>query len=345
MLFRLLLLAFLLQSTQAMAAIDGRHLFTRYCVACHGDDGNGGVGVPLAMPGFLNHVPDDYLFKTIRNGRQGRVMPAFVDLSDAQINALVRYIRSWSKQPAPVINDKVVKGDAVNGGKLFEQHCATCHGAHGEGGKGTGVTFSRPRDLPIIAPGLNNRGFLTAATDGMIKETVMKGRDGTPMVSFLKQGLTEKQINDIVAYVRSFEQNLPKPESRPEKIPEVLMADSPYSYEETVAAVKKAVVGANFRMIRVQPFEQGFVEANKEDPRKTILYFCNFGMLNEAMAIDPRVGLFLPCRVTVVEQGGKVRLFTINPHAVSVKFNNNELNRICDQMTQMYKSILEEATL
>lgn len=342
---RFLLFAILFQSSAVMAAIDGGELYTRYCMACHGDDGNGGVGVPLAMPGFLNHVTDDYLFKTIRNGRQGRVMPAFAELSDAQVNALVKHIRSWSKQPAPKINDKVVTGNAENGGKLFKENCAACHGANGEGGKGTGVTFSRPRDLPIIAPGLNNRGFLAAATDGMIKETLMTGREGTPMISFLQKGLNENQIDDIVAYVRSFEKSLPKPETTEEIIPEVLVAESPYTYEETVAAVQKAVIGANFRMIRVQPFEEGFVEAKKEDPRKTILYFCNFGMLNEAMAIDPRVGLFLPCRVTVVEQAGKVKLLTINPHAVSVKFNNRELDRICDQMTQMYKSILEEATL
>ena len=74
----------------------------------------------------------------------------------------------------------------------------------GEGGKGTGVTFSRRRDLPIIAPALNNPGFLAAASDEMIRHTLVYGREGTPMRSFLVQGLSEQDIDDLVSYVRSF---------------------------------------------------------------------------------------------------------------------------------------------
>ena len=92
---------------------------------------------------------------------------------------------------------------------LYARKCAACHGANVEGGKGTGVTFSRPRDLPVIAPALNNTGFLSAAPDMMIKTVLMNGREGTPMPSFLKQGLSEKDIDDIVAYVRSFENQKP----------------------------------------------------------------------------------------------------------------------------------------
>ena len=52
------------------AAPNGEALFNQHCASCHGYDGHGGVGVPLSLPSFLNSVPDDYLEKTIRNGRQ-----------------------------------------------------------------------------------------------------------------------------------------------------------------------------------------------------------------------------------------------------------------------------------
>ncbi|MEJ2053305.1 MAG: DUF302 domain-containing protein, partial [Calditrichaceae bacterium] len=74
-------------------------------------------------------------------------------------------------------------------------------------------------------------------------------------------------------------------------------------------------------------------------------YFCNFNMLNEALAIDPRVGLFLPCRVTVVEHHGKVQVMSINPKTLSHLFNNQELDQICGRMETLYQDILEEATL
>ncbi len=68
---------------------------------------------------------------------------------------------------------------APDGAKLYGRNCAACHGANGEGSKGTGVTFLRSRDLPIMAPALHNPGFLAAATDAMIKATLLHGRKGT----------------------------------------------------------------------------------------------------------------------------------------------------------------------
>ena len=86
-------------------------------------------------------------------------MPAFDSLSDAQVNAIVTHVRSWSDNPAPVESLVVIKGDAKHGEQLYEKYCVQCHGENGSGGKGTGVTFSRKRDFPIIAPALNNAGF------------------------------------------------------------------------------------------------------------------------------------------------------------------------------------------
>jgi cytochrome c oxidase cbb3-type subunit 3 len=96
----------------------------------------------------------------------------------------------------------------------------------------------------------------------------------------------------------------------------------------------------------VQYFDQGIVPKGQEDKKRVMVYFCNFRMLNEALAIDPRVGLFLPCRVTVVEDAeGNVKVMSINPKTLSHLFNNNELDKICGRMSQLYDAILEEATL
>ncbi|MDX5152113.1 MAG: c-type cytochrome, partial [Acidiferrobacterales bacterium] len=192
-------------SNPALAAHDGKHLFFQYCAACHGFEGNGGMGVPLSLPDFLATASDDYLAKSIRHGRPGRVMPAFTDLTQHEIDMIVRYIRSWSKSSAPVYSAGHIKGDVEKGKTLFGNNCAACHGDHGQGGPGTGVTMSRPRSLPILAPALNNSGFLASAPDEMIKATLVNGRKGTPMISFLDQGMNEQDINDIVAYIRSFE--------------------------------------------------------------------------------------------------------------------------------------------
>lgn len=331
----------------APAEPDGALLFARNCAVCHGESGRGGVGVPLALSSFLASVDDAYLERTIRLGRPGRVMPAFSRLSDAEIAAIVRHVRGWQRDTAAParFSDAPVAGDPSRGASLFARHCAACHGDQGQGGRGTGVTFSRPRDLPIVAPALNNPGFLRAATDAMIKATLMNGRAGTPMVSFLEQGLTERDIDDLVSYVRSFEAAAAATDTASEPEPAVLFMESPYGLQETVEAVKRAAVGKNFRLIRDQYLEDGLFAADEMNTRQVIVYFCNFQFLYDALALDPRVGLFLPCRVTVVEQDGRVLVMSINPKRLSHLFNNAELDRACDEMYRLYTEILEEATL
>jgi cytochrome c oxidase cbb3-type subunit 3 len=332
----------------AMAAPDGARLYSQHCAACHGLHGEGGVGVPLALPDFLSTADDDFLRKTLRNGRPGRVMPAFRSLSDTEVDALVAHLRSFAKPGAPAprkLSTQSVQGNATRGGELFATHCASCHGANGEGGHGTGVTFSRPRNLPIMPPALNNPGFLAAASDAMIKATLMRGREGTPMISYLDQGLSEQDIDDIVAFVRSFEQRAPAKIRAPVDEPMFLEAESSYSLEETVENVKRAAIGKNFRIIREQSLEHGFFPEDQENAKQVIVYFCNFNFINQALSLDPRVGLFLPCRVTVVEQDGVVKVLSINPKHLSALYNNRELDEACDQMTELYEGILEEATL
>ena len=116
--FYLSLLAVLFVTPLA-AAPDGKELFVQHCASCHGQDGSGGVGVPLSLPDFLASVDDRYLFESIRQGRPGRVMPGFQTLSDAQVDAIVRHIRSWEPEGLKTsITAEAVIGDVQRGKKI-----------------------------------------------------------------------------------------------------------------------------------------------------------------------------------------------------------------------------------
>ena len=327
-------------------AADGAALYAQNCAACHGDRGSGGIGVPLSMASANGLMSDVYLRKTIRHGRPGRIMPAFAELADVEVEAIVRHVQSWGSAPPPRYTAARITGNKAQGKRLFATHCASCHGAHGEGGRGTGVTLSRPRDLPIMPPALHNPGFLASASDAMIKAILKKGIKGTPMVSFTALGLSERDINDIVAHVRGF-QSEPLADSAilPAVEQPTIVMDSPHDLATTVARLKQSIGNNNFSFIREQKLDDGLVPQGQEDPRRHIVYFCNFALLSEALRTDPRVGLFLPCRITVVEQGGKVHMVAANPKRLSRLFNNSELNRICDEMSRMYRTIMDDATL
>ncbi len=334
---------FILASSPLQAKPTGEQLYDIHCSACHGANGHGGVGVPLALPDFQYGVTNDYLKQTIRLGRPDRIMPAFSRLKDNEVNAIIKYIRHWAPGKPFKYSKKKIQGNARHGKQLYIQKCAVCHGVKGKGGKGTGVTFSRPRDLPVIAPALNNVGFLASAPDLMIKTVLMNGREGTPMLSFLKQGLSEKDIDDVVTYIRSFEKKSNIKKSR-KTITPLISYKSLHSLEKTVEIIKQAIIGKNFKIIREQYLNQGLVKAGKENTKQVIIYFCNFNFLNRALAIDPRIGLFLPCRITVIEKNGTVTVMASNPLYMSPFFNNEDLNKLCQEMHDLYTDIVEEST-
>ena len=79
-------------------AATAKSTFQTKCVMCHGPDGAGSeVGKSMNIPDLraaaVQKLPDAELVKTISDGKGG--MPPFKSsLSEAQIHALVRYVRS-----------------------------------------------------------------------------------------------------------------------------------------------------------------------------------------------------------------------------------------------------------
>src|SRR5207244_4677449 len=77
-------------------------LYTQNCAGCHGADGKGGAAIALANPVFLAIADNAAIRRTVADGVRATAMPAFAQsaggmLTDKQIDALVRGIRSWQK--------------------------------------------------------------------------------------------------------------------------------------------------------------------------------------------------------------------------------------------------------
>jgi mono/diheme cytochrome c family protein len=81
---------------------EGARLFASSCAGCHGANGEGGEGPALNNRVLLEAATDTYLVETVRRGRRGTAMPGFQrpspvhrTLSDAEIETIVAFIRSW----------------------------------------------------------------------------------------------------------------------------------------------------------------------------------------------------------------------------------------------------------
>ena len=179
----------------------GKAVYERNCIFCHQADaiGKPGFAPSLTNPEFLSTASDKFLMGTIRDGRAGTGMPPFAHLGRADVEAVVAYLRSHAKLPnisARIDAEPHTQGDERLGKVWFEDICSTCHGPQGDGyiAGGTGTAIGKT-------------GFLSKASDGFIRETIKNGRSNTRMLGFsgpaALAALSERDINDIIAYLRT----------------------------------------------------------------------------------------------------------------------------------------------
>ncbi len=335
----------LLLSVQVAALPDGRQLYIDHCAACHQFEGSGGIGLPLTAEKFVDYS-DDYLVKTIRNGRPGRIMPAFQELSEAQVSAIVRFLRQRTNTRDRHYDPAPLAGDPQRGKALYEQHCVACHAPDGKGaGEGTGVSIARKRSFLVMPAAIANPGFQAAATDRMIRRIITVGRPQSGMPAFGKQ-LSQAQITDIVAWVRELGRQAAAHEALAADEEPSHVYESPYDFETTVRNVKQALVGNNFRTFPDRFLEQGLTDEFSVNQRQVGIRFCNFNELYGMLNIEPRLGVVLPCRVTILERpDGKVLLIIPNLRVVARWFNNDQLIRLWDHMEETFAEIIDEVTL
>lgn len=222
-----LLLALLLTSPFARAAVpegqqdSGKEIYGP-CAACHGDLGQGGKRgeyprIAGQRPGYI-----EYTLRKFRS-RERLNIPMFPytqerELPDADIKAVAAYIASIelpTQLPTFKPTDDALTrllamekvliipkldGDLANGGKLYKEECAYCHGADGRG----------KTRFPMLVGQYTN--YLQKQMDAYLKgerphdaveddeEEEAKPKAAAKKIGVLNR-LAEKDIKDILAYI------------------------------------------------------------------------------------------------------------------------------------------------
>jgi mono/diheme cytochrome c family protein len=74
----------------------GAQVYSTYCAACHGPQGEGGIGPQLNPSEFIQSMSNADLVEFIQVGRPGTAMAGFADrLLEPQIADLVAFVRMW----------------------------------------------------------------------------------------------------------------------------------------------------------------------------------------------------------------------------------------------------------
>ncbi|HHL19056.1 MAG TPA: DUF302 domain-containing protein [Thiothrix sp.] len=128
--------------------------------------------------------------------------------------------------------------------------------------------------------------------------------------------------------------------------PFTLSVDSPYNFDETVKRVQEAVISNDFRVFPDRYLEQGLTDDFSVNERQLVIRFCHFGKLYKALKIEPRLGVVLPCKITVLEEeDGQVQIIYINAEALANVFDNKHLATEAQGIAENYSDILDEVLL
>jgi len=131
------LLLFAGPSTRSQAQANGANLgaqqYETNCAVCHGGDGSGGKALSIITPNFVS-MSDADLTKLVHDGTAGG-MPPYAGLGDANLAAIVRYMRKLQGQ-SDTTTTAPIKGDPVAGRVLYfgKAQCSSCHMVQGTGG-------------------------------------------------------------------------------------------------------------------------------------------------------------------------------------------------------------------
>jgi cytochrome c oxidase cbb3-type subunit III len=173
-------------------AIRGGIVFRAYCVLCHGERGDGmSRGAKLYGTTNLSLKPGtrEHTEKIIREGGrsvgQSDFMPSWKEeLSEEQIGDVIEYLT--------IVTDPVARGRVV-----FRTNCILCHGVNADG-KGRASVFLDPPPANLTLSDKNDEYKKMIITFG---GKAMGRSDRMPIWG--EQLLTEQQIDDVVAYLRT----------------------------------------------------------------------------------------------------------------------------------------------
>jgi mono/diheme cytochrome c family protein len=101
---------------------------------------------------------------------------------------------------SPVNDADVDEAFLKQTGKLYKRKCTKCHGENGDG-KGSKAEFFIIKPAAFSTP-----GYLEKRKDGQLFWIMMNGSEGTemePLGPYSDVGLSEEQLWNLIAYLRS----------------------------------------------------------------------------------------------------------------------------------------------
>ncbi len=212
-------------------AKNARESYRRYCVGCHGPDGDGeGENAQWLDPKPRNFTEakfkcrstptgtlplDEDIYNTIARGLDASNMPSWNTLTNQQRVDLVAYIKHFSprwlneKPGTPIVipPEPALTPDRIQSGRVLYQklQCWKCHGVDGKSKGPDADTLADDDEHPIKPFNfVVETRFKCGVTDADLYRVFMTGLDGTPMPAYL-DNVKPNEAWDLVFYLRTLQ--------------------------------------------------------------------------------------------------------------------------------------------
>lgn len=221
----------------------GAQLYRRYCIGCHGPDGDGtGENAMWFDPTMGFAKPRDFtvaifecrstptgtlptdedLFNSITRGFVTTNMPSWRPLTAQDRADLIAMVKAFSPRwltqksgtPITIPPETAANIDSIlRGRQMFDKmQCWKCHGTEGRGDGPSASTLTNDKGQPIrpydFTTGVR---FKCGATNQDLYRVFMTGLDGTPMPSFADD-IKPDEAWDLVHFLRTLQVSLKTPE-------------------------------------------------------------------------------------------------------------------------------------
>jgi len=212
-------------------AAAGKKVYQRFCIGCHGPDGDGAGENAL----WIDPKPRDFtlavfkcrstpsgtlptdedLFNAMTRGFVTTNMPQWRPLTAQNRVDAIAYIKTFSpkwktlKAGTPITippEPKVTIQSELHGRELFQKlECWKCHGptGHGDGPSAATLTDNKDRPIPPYNFSTGSR-FKCGVTNQDLYRIFITGLDGTPMPSFADD-IQPGEAWDLVHFLRTLQ--------------------------------------------------------------------------------------------------------------------------------------------
>lgn len=108
------------------------------------------------------------------------------------------------------------------------------------------------------------------------------------------------------------------------------------------AAVKKY----NFGVMQIHDLKETMQKKGVNFERDCLIFeVCNPHQAKQVLEINPKISTALPCRISVYQEGERVKIATLKPTVLLDLFNTPELKKVAQEVETLILKMIDEAAV